>query len=206
MSSSGLDKATAANNEQTLASNTNNTTTASPNAPSSTIPASNAVGTADFLDVDDAFQLTSNAEDGTATLIWVIAAEHYLYQHAFAIEANISNEQGDIEQLTLTNQATFSQGIRKMDDYFGPVEVYYYQAIATFPLSAITSSSAKSSSDQPQSLPALITVKYQGCADAGLCYPVQTKQVELATSIAQSESTSSTTPSRNSLKPAIKLP
>lgn len=190
MSSSDLETATAADKEQSQGLKTN----------TAGIADNSGINTPEFLDVDEAFQLTSNIEDGIATLIWVIAPEYYLYQHAFAIEADISNAQGDIEPLTLTKQAQFSQGIRKMDDYFGPVEVYYYQAIATFPLASISATADKAN-------PSIaITVKYQGCADEGLCYPVQTKQLELSAAIAQLTTPAATPIPRNSRKPAVKLP
>lgn len=190
MSSSDLEAATAADKEQSQRLKTN----------TAGIADNSSINAPEFLDVDEAFQLTSNVEDGTATLIWVISPEYYLYQHAFEIEADVTNAQGNIEPLTLTKQAQFSQGIRKIDDYFGPVEVYYYQAIATFPLASISATV-----DKPNPSIA-ITVKYQGCADAGLCYPIQTKQLELTAAIAQSITPESTPTSRNSRKPAVKLP
>lgn len=131
---------------------------------------------AKFLDVDEAFTLDSNVSDGVATLVWIIAPEHYLYRHAFSVELEVAGADGGRELVSLNQATEFSQGIRKMDDYFGPVEVYYYQTIAELPLAKLqTLIDADADSAQ-------LTVKYQGCADAGLCYPIQSRQVLLPTS------------------------
>ncbi len=143
-----------------------------------------------FLDVDDAFKLDINTSDDQATLIWTIAPDHYLYKQKFvvAIEAEsddpttTANEPAiqpnskdqKVKLLSLTRQTSFSQGIRKNDDYFGPVEVYYHQAIGELSLNDI-----QRQLKQHRSPPYQLTIKYQGCAEAGLCYPVQTRRVTL---------------------------
>lgn len=129
-----------------------------------------------FLHVDKAFKLDSNVSDGVATLVWIIAPEHYLYRHAFSLELKVADADGGRELVSLNQDAKFSQGIRKMDDYFGPVEVFYYQTIAKLPLDKLQSLIG-SDTDSAE-----LTVKYQGCADAGLCYPIQSRQVLLSTS------------------------
>jgi thiol:disulfide interchange protein DsbD len=129
-----------------------------------------------FLAVDDAFSFSLNIDDDTATLIWVIAPEHYLYRHALSVIMDIPKADGSIEQQSLTTETSFSQGIKTTDDYFGPVEIYYYQAIATLPMERITNLTVVNDSFnyQPQ-----LSIQYQGCAEAGLCYPVQTRKISL---------------------------
>jgi len=129
-----------------------------------------------FLAVDDAFSFSLNKDEDTATLVWIIAAEHYLYRHAFAVSMDIHKADGSIEQQSLTTETSFSQGIKTTDDYFGPVEIYYYQATAKLPMARI--SHLASSSDSINSPPQL-SIQYQGCAEAGLCYPVQTRKINL---------------------------
>jgi thiol:disulfide interchange protein DsbD len=129
-----------------------------------------------FLHVDKAFKLDSNVSGGVATLVWIIAPEHYLYRHAFSLELEVADADGGRELVSLNQDAKFSQGIRKMDDYFGPVEVFYYQTIAELPLDKLQTLIG------PDADSAQLTVKYQGCADAGLCYPIQSRQVLLSTS------------------------
>ena len=56
-----------------------------------------------------------------------------------------------------------------MDQYFGAMEVYYERVAGTLQL------------DRPADAPGelALTVSYQGCADAGLCYPPMTKTVSV---------------------------
>ncbi len=127
-----------------------------------------------FLAVDDAFSFSLSKDDDTATLVWIIAANHYLYRHAFAVSMDIHKADGSIEQQSLTTATTFSQGIKTTDDYFGPVEIYYYQATAQLPIKHISNLALLSdaTNSQPQ-----LSIQYQGCAEAGLCYPVQKRKI-----------------------------
>ena len=61
-------------------------------------------------------------------------------------------------------------GKKKTDEFFGDVEVYYDFLSATVPVARLASINT----------PIEITVSYQGCADAGLCYPPVTKTVARA--------------------------
>ena len=58
-------------------------------------------------------------------------------------------------------------GKKKTDEFFGDVEVYYDFLSATVPVARLAGVNT----------PIEITVSYQGCADAGLCYPPVTKTV-----------------------------
>lgn len=118
----------------------------------------------DFLPVDEAFKLNvEHGPQGTA-LIWTIAPDYYLYKHKF----KVLTADGSVD---LTDAMQLSRGLRKTDDYFGQVEVYYHQALANIPASSLTTEQLQTTQN--------LTVKYQGCAEAGLCYPVQTRTVTL---------------------------
>jgi thiol:disulfide interchange protein len=109
-----------------------------------------------FLPVDEAYQLTLVADGDQRLMVqWVIAPEYYLYRHAFKAQA--SDSEGPIA-------ANFfvPDGLAKTDEFFGDVEVYYDALEATVALERSTEL-------------AQIKVTYQGCADAGLCYPPETK-------------------------------
>ena len=109
-----------------------------------------------FLPVDEAYQLTLVADGGQRLMLqWVIAPEYYLYRHAFKAQA--SDSEGSIA----ANLAV-PDGLAKTDEFFGDVEVYYDALEAMVDLER-TSELAQ------------IKVTYQGCADAGLCYPPETK-------------------------------
>jgi thiol:disulfide interchange protein DsbD len=109
-----------------------------------------------FLPVDEAYRLTLIA-DGDQRLIlqWAIAPEYYLYRHAF--EVKVSDSEGSIGA-----NLVVPEGLAKTDEFFGDVEVYYDALEARVDLETATEL-------------AQIKVTYQGCADAGLCYPPETK-------------------------------
>ena len=109
-----------------------------------------------FLPVDEAYQLMLLADgDQRLVLQWVIAPEYYLYRHAF--NAQVSDWEGRI-----ASDLVVPDGLAKNDEFFGDVEVYYDAVEATVSL------------EKTAEL-AQIKVTYQGCADAGLCYPPETK-------------------------------
>jgi len=109
-----------------------------------------------FLPVDEAYQLTLVADGDQGLLLqWVIAPEYYLYRHAF--EAKASDSEGSIAA-----NLVVPDGLAKTDEFFGDVEVYYDALEAMVALERTTEL-------------AQIKVTYQGCADAGLCYPPETK-------------------------------
>ena len=109
-----------------------------------------------FLPVDEAYQLTLVADgDQRLMLQWVIAPEYYLYRHAFKVQAS------DSESAIAAN-LVIPDGLAKTDEFFGDVEVYYDALEARVDLEAATEL-------------AQVKVTYQGCADAGLCYPPETK-------------------------------
>ena len=119
-----------------------------------------------FLDVDDAFELNLDHSESGTELIWVIAPEYYLYKHKFKV-LGINSATG--KHTDLSANMRLSKGLRKNDGYYGMVEVYYYQAVAKLGAALQNLSGI----DQ-------LEVSYQGCANAGLCYPVQTRKLSLA--------------------------
>jgi thiol:disulfide interchange protein DsbD len=109
-----------------------------------------------FLPVDDAYRLDMVADgDQQVLLQWVIAPEYYLYRHGFKVRAR--SIQGPID-----TQLAIAPGLAKTDEFFGDVEVYYGALDATLSLA-----------ERAELVEVKIT--YQGCADAGLCYPPETK-------------------------------
>jgi thiol:disulfide interchange protein DsbD len=114
----------------------------------------------EFLPVDEAFVLSAEVgPDGAILARWEIADGYYLYRHRFEFLAQ------DPGQVVLGDQE-IPPGERKVDDYFGEVEVYYHDAQARIPVAVGQG-------------PAEIGIGYQGCADAGLCYPPETKWIPL---------------------------
>jgi len=80
-----------------------------------------------------------------------------LYRHKIEIKA----ESPDL----LVSPPALPQGILKIDPYFGSQEIYKQQVEAVVPFTRYDAGAH----------PLQIKVTYQGCAEAGLCYPPITK-------------------------------
>ncbi len=112
----------------------------------------------EFLPVDEAFVLSAEVDgDGALLARWKIADGYYLYRHGFAFKSADSDG-------TRLGEAQIPAGKVKVDEYFGEVEVYFGQVRARLPV-------------QARSGTAEVGISYQGCAEAGLCYPPQTRWV-----------------------------
>lgn len=113
----------------------------------------------DFLPVDEAFVMGASVAS-SPRVFWQIHPGYYLYRGrlAFALE-------GAPEARLDTS---LPSGLAKDDPYFGPVEVFYNDLSVTFSL------------EGPVPQDAMLRVSYQGCADAGLCYPPETRWIMLA--------------------------
>ena len=114
-----------------------------------------------FLPVDQAFVFTAMADGADRVLLdWQVAPGYYLYRHRTSAKTVTPGfALGDI---------AMPDGKKKNDEFFGDVEVYYGILSATVP---VTRPEGASSFE--------IQVSYQGCADAGLCYPPVTKTVAI---------------------------
>lgn len=120
------------------------------------LPAHAQEGNQEFLPADQAFRLTvTKADDGLLRLNWKISEGYYLYRKQIRIEGD---PPGSVQQVTLP------AGTLKTDEFFGETEVYH------------DSLTVRVKAPDAQAL----KIVWQGCADAGLCYPPQTLQVTLA--------------------------
>ncbi|MGQ0430072.1 MAG: protein-disulfide reductase DsbD [Gammaproteobacteria bacterium] len=114
-----------------------------------------------FLPVDEAFIFTASADGGAqVALDWQVAPGYYLYRHRVSAKTETPG-------FTL-GEIAMPAGKKKTDEFFGDVEVYYDALAATVP---VTRPAGESRFD--------LTVSYQGCADAGLCYPPVTQTVSI---------------------------
>ena len=119
-------------------------------------------GEDEFLDPDVAFVLSTAATGPDAIEArWDIAQGYYLYRKKFRFKA----AGGSGASL---GEAGFPPGKVKDDEYFGPMEVYYDSVAALVPVAGAAAGG-----------PFDVDITYQGCADAGLCYPPITKTVSL---------------------------
>lgn len=120
---------------------------------------SGARSDADFLPVDQAFVLSaeSTARD-RIQLRWDIADDYYLYRDKVVVKTSAT----DVQLGTLS----IPGGVSKHDEYFGEQVVFHGEMVATLPVAA-----AAGVTEVP------LEISYQGCADAGLCYPPVKKTV-----------------------------
>ena len=115
-----------------------------------------------ILKVDDAFRLLPLERNGnTLRISWEVAPKVYLYRERLAFEA-LEPKGARLPKPSLP------KGEAHHDDHFGDVHVYRNMTLtAAFTLPA----SGK--------IPTRIQVRYQGCADAGICYPPQTRILDM---------------------------
>ncbi|MBZ9559106.1 protein-disulfide reductase DsbD [Halomonas coralii] len=106
----------------------------------------------DFLPPDQAFKPTLIQDGDEVEIDWQIEPGYYLYRHSFSAQA-------DEHELSLD----IPEGETIEDEYFGRSEIYrHVLSMTTHPGEADT-----------------LTLRWQGCADAGLCYPPQQRTFEL---------------------------
>lgn len=108
---------------------------------------------ADFLPANKAFVFTSEPlPSGETRLHWQITDQYYLYKKRFKFEG-----------LDAAQTPELPQGQEHSDEFFGATQVYRDSLELLIPAGA---------SGQ-------VKVSWQGCADAGLCYPPQSQTVDL---------------------------
>jgi thiol:disulfide interchange protein DsbD len=116
----------------------------------------------DFLPIEQAFVLSADVTGpNTLRVRWVIADGYYLYKHKMRVETD--------SQLVQLGAPDLPTGKSKTDEFFGTQEVYYHEATAQVPFSRA----------RPDAGNFTAKVSYQGCADAGLCYPPTTQEIDL---------------------------
>ncbi|VVE53658.1 protein-disulfide reductase DsbD [Pandoraea anhela] len=93
-------------------------------------------------------------EDGGITIGSKIAKDHYVYRHSLRVEDDAGNPVA----------VTLSDGTRHSDEFFGESEIYY-DVDLLLKLPALKSKYA--------------VLHWQGCAQAGICYPPQTIRITL---------------------------
>ena len=116
-----------------------------------------APGRSQFVPADRAFVFDFQQNQHDLNLTWQVKDGYYLYRK----QISIAPSQADIAEVKLP------PGVWHEDEFYGKSEIYRKQL--TVP---ITVNQAKSG--------ATLTITYQGCADAGFCYPPETKTVPLS--------------------------
>ncbi|HFK4063734.1 TPA: protein-disulfide reductase DsbD [Kluyvera ascorbata] len=130
-----------------------------------------APGRSQFVPADQAFAFDFQQNQHDVKLTWQVKDGYYLYRK----QVQVTPANASIAPLQLPNGEWHS------DEFYGKSEIYRHSL--TVPVT-LTQTNAG----------AMLTVTYQGCADAGFCYPPETKTVPLS-AVAQAEQTPPSLPS-----------
>lgn len=118
----------------------------------------------EVLDPDVAFVFSAEAADGNTLIArWQIAPEHYLYRDKFTFRLL------DANGVTL-GEPQIPMGEEKNDEFFGQIRIFHDEVTIYLPL--------QRSVDDAMTL--TLEAGYQGCAEAGICYPPMKKSTEIA--------------------------
>lgn len=117
-------------------------------------------GGTELLSADEAFRLVSaDALADGVHLSWAIAPGYYLYRHRIAAEP--------VDGAPALAALVLPKGTPKQDEHFGAVEIFTTRLDARLPIAG------------GARRPAQIRLRWQGCADAGVCYPPVTRVVDV---------------------------
>lgn len=114
----------------------------------------------EFLPVHEAMPMTYHSDGDELVVDWLIEDEHYMYRDVTDISLAPDQEEPDsVGEFRLSNH-----DVERYDPTFDEVmPVFYEYQTLRLPVQA----------DGPVDF----VVRYQGCAEAGLCYPPQTQTV-----------------------------
>ena len=113
----------------------------------------------EFISPDEAFKISiSNLGNNKIQVNWDIEEGYYLYMGMF--EFSVNQDSAKILSIEMPD------GLKKKDEFFGDVDVYYQSTYARLIFDNIDKNTD-------------LTIMYQGCADAGLCYPPIKKTISL---------------------------
>ena len=146
-----------------------------------------APGRSQFVPADQAFVFDFQQNQHDLNLSWQVKDGYYLYRKQISITPSQAE----------TAEVKLPPGVWHEDEFYGKSEIYRQQL--TIPVTVKQAAAG-----------AMLTVTYQGCADAGFCYPPETKTVplrEVAASAETPPTTSSATVSpEEQPQPTTQLP
>ena len=114
-----------------------------------------------LLPEEQAFGLIAEVQNGVLKINWSIADDYYMYREQFSVASASAGVQiGDIQ---------IADGVMEHDPEFGEVEVYFYNAEISAPISAAAGTKQVD-----------LIIKGQGCnKPVGVCYPPQTRTLSV---------------------------
>jgi thiol:disulfide interchange protein DsbD len=120
----------------------------------------------EFLKVDQAFSFNFDQQNNQLHINFDISEGYYLYRHQFKFIANN----------TSYSTIDLPIGLDHEDEFFGVQKIYKERLTFTINIEQATEDAS-------------ITIRYQGCAEKGLCYPPTKKVIALDSVLAQNTST-----------------
>jgi len=122
----------------------------------------------EFLKVDQAFIFNFDQDNNQLHISFDISEGYYLYRHQF----KFTSENAQLSPVDLP------QGLEHEDEFFGVQQIYKKQLNFTINIEQADENS-------------IVTVRYQGCADKGLCYPPTKKKISLGKILEQTTNNAS---------------
>jgi thiol:disulfide interchange protein DsbD len=119
----------------------------------------------EFLKVDEAFSFNFDQQNKQLHINFDISEGYYLYRHQFKFTVNN----------TSYSTIDLPAGLDHEDEFFGVQQIYKDQLKFIINIEQATEDAS-------------ITIRYQGCAEKGLCYPPTKKVIILDSVIAQNTS------------------
>jgi thiol:disulfide interchange protein DsbD len=136
--------------------------------------------TGEFPPVDEVFFPEIFPIDGNAVEVGIrVVPGFYLYKDKISVRSLSDNAQA--------GRLDLPRGKMKTDEYFGEMEVYLESVLAPLAIARAT----------PEPMDLELELKYQGCAEGGLCYMPQTRVIAVSLPEASSVSDLAATPSGN---------
>ncbi|CUS48210.1 MAG: thiol:disulfide interchange protein DsbD [Idiomarinaceae bacterium HL-53] len=136
-----------------------------------------------FPPPEEVFVLDYQQIDHELTITFDIRDGFYLYQHRFGFEP----------EGKLAGPLSLPEGIAYADEFFGDSIIYREQVTFNVPLNAARR-------NEP------LTLKYQGCADEGFCYPPSTQTIYLRQTEGLNASVDSTSTASNRSENSEEIP
>ena len=124
-------------------------------------------GKDEFLPPEKAFTYLIEWKGDALEVEWNVAPGYYLYKSRMSIESATPGVK--------IGTATFPMGEIHHDEYFGDQEIFRDDFVVTAPTERKTQSVRE----------VTVKLKWQGCADAGLCYPITTWEAKVPLPAAQ---------------------
>jgi thiol:disulfide interchange protein DsbD len=115
-----------------------------------------------ILKPEQAFRYTVSSADGAILVDWTIEPGHYLYKERMSFATTTAG--------IVLGEAEMPPGKKYADEFFGDMHIYRTKARVRIPVVKQPAGNA----------PIDLTIRSQGCADIGLCYPPQTWSTAVA--------------------------